>query len=1090
MSLGRSSRSSSPQVFGGIVASVRKRYEEKDPQPTRRDNVSSTMTTINSPRIRREKRGVTAAVVGVAKGGGGGAAGSVRVPTTPGTARRSSARVTPGSVTCASVAAAPLSSAAPPLPLIESSSLLRQPSDSGVSISSSLGAPEEDHLAHPDALEATEATVVELTSAKLKELDEFNKQVIAELASSRSNSLLDVRAGADSVVTAEALELQIKDDANWRTAWKELAGVTPSRRLLQLMRKLQAKWSSSGGRNASEGSAVAHVTVPRADRGGAALPPLSSRPFLKGSALLDSSQKVAVASPSGALVASSNGGSVKAYVNTRSLAELKKDLLKTREKNNELQERDLVICVSSGVGDGWRPLDNVSRRPSMTQPAPMRPLRHHQKSRGDGNQRQLPPSPQVGRRNPSAQNTQVARKQLPPTSPQVSRRQAPASPQMPRKQLPSTPDPVRSRPQSPLPLRKSSSQQINPKPSSSNGARIVPSSPGPSRRSSMDCGPQVIKVQQPITNSPLSTRSVDSRRVTPGLPRPGLVQSPREQVGSPAMTRGRCPQAKSALHNQSGFRTARSQTRDSASRTAQPRGSSQPPQRNGHATPVSISSKLRDDVLAAFGVRLNGVSRTLPRTATPQDMAEFDNRKHSLDSNSSGISGCSQDSLNRSSPSISPRCEPQQPETVSVGMGYSPHAHLHSQVNNCVSPWSDEQETVSTNGTVLLGGPHCHSLHSNDHYLYPPDNHVGANNIHCNRRRSNGGGSSYNDFSCGSSSASSTVSSNVTSKSSQQKKHKSRVHVGGSNDSSALPPDVQLNNAINNNVHSNYRPYKATTISINMGPVIPDTKKHSNHHIHSRNSPHSASRISSGVGKQISVPNSPSLSKRSTPRQPPSLSSKYSSPNKNATPRQSPSMGRQSVSATIAPPASQNNSRSSSKNGSRQPNNSKSQAACEVRKQSSQANDERCSVTAAKLLNQNGVASTTSSRRGSKNSCSNGVPASKDNRTHSTIVTRKEPRGGGAGRKECALSRADNKPVSRLVRQGTFRITADSRGADGQEIMPSIRLRYLMQRANSHTNNNEEDTASSVPSSPEIIHRQHLQVRSFLGSPNKNRNFN
>ncbi|CAL4170176.1 unnamed protein product, partial [Meganyctiphanes norvegica] len=161
-----------------------------------------------------------------------------------------------------------------------------------------------------------------------------------------------------------------------RDAWRELAGVTPSRRLLQLMRRLQDKFGDS------EPSALDHVTYGRSPgvsagtraplkgvfSGGLGAPP---RPGRKAA------PQLAVASNSEALVCS--GGQTRILFNTANLQGLKADLL----NNNGLSPDPLVCLGHSGVpSDQWTQLtldDMTHQKNHPGVPTPVRP--HRSKSR-------------------------------------------------------------------------------------------------------------------------------------------------------------------------------------------------------------------------------------------------------------------------------------------------------------------------------------------------------------------------------------------------------------------------------------------------------------------------------------------------------------------------------------------------------------------------------------------------------------------------------------------------------------------------------------------------------------------------------------
>lgn len=917
------------------------------------------------------------------------------------------------SLSCAGVVASPAPVASvPSSPLCRkrvttttsSSSLLRQASDSGVSITSG---DEETTTASgsssPDG--ASNCSVIELTSAKLKELDEYNRTILAQLAAqtlgdnnSSCSSLLE--AAKAEQVSPEAFD-QIKEDINWKTAWKELAGVTPSRRLLQLMRRLQAKWSGESSSNP-----LSHVTLTRASEGS------SGRPFLKGSALLDGTQRVAVASPSGALVAS-RGGQVRSYVNTGNLRALRQDLIDNTRKTNADQENDLVCLTTDSTNQKWQTIDvnNMTHQREETN-APLRPNRSKARAplgpnMGQRNRMQvdpnLPPSPQLGRRQPPS--PQMSRRIAP--SPVMSRKQAPPSPQTARRQ-PASPLTTRGRPPSPL-----TPQMIQRQVPGSQSIRGQPASPATPRRQSIvsqSNGTQVIRVQPPPSprsqhisarsqppspstqrrnvpsplgdrrasyTSPLPPRSRDTSASrdpfrSPGLP---VCGGPREQMAPPP--RGRCPQARSALHNP---RTARSQTRGDAHKPTL-RGSSQPPVHHRDAGHLNVSSRLRDDVLAAFGVKLN--SRNVPqrnnkqhavlksasaaRVDVPVNPYQYEeDRKLSLDSNSSGISGCSQDSLNiPNDPFYDSYCP--QAEVVSAGMGFSPHAHLHVQQH---SPEPESYTVLSERSS------------SPQEVHHPNKRRITSSRVSSLRPRKSAAPE------CGLSSDCNTVSSCGSSDSNKEnKKHRSRVHLGGDNNSTS--PLIANNDPPRNNI----KPIKATTISINLGPIGP-----------LENTTRLSKKSATAASRQQTA-----SSKRPAPK------------------RSSPS-----------------------------------------RKHSSQERKISESKASRNVINSRTRTPRESIDNDKWNGC-NKVASANGNRALRTALQDRQLR-------TCPPVRDNIRPVSRLVRKGTFRIN-ETRGVNGQDIAPSVRLRYLMQRAHSGEDSSSQPDTSPPSSIYSSTHNTKLQVK-------------
>lgn len=1091
----------SPQVFGGIVASVRKRYEGgaggggsselagvKGVTALHKGAVARGVPPPTSTPGTRRFRATTRLSLNhasVASTPAAAVANAVRVDDTTSSSQSSNIGCSNTSSTASRASPAFGRKASNIFTNASSSNcsspLLRQASDSGVSITSSIGGDEENSICAPaesilssSPQSASDCSVIELTSAKLKELDDFNRQLIAELASqtlrdnssSSCNSLLEAARAEE--VAAEAVN-QIREDTNWKTAWKELAGVTPSRRLLQLMRRLQAKWSSD-----SSNTALAHVTLTRGAEG-------SARPFLRGSALLDSSQRVAVASPSGALVAS-RGGQVRSYVNTNSLSALRQDLINNSKKTNSEQNNDLV-CLTTDSNQKWQTLevDNMTHQRSHVISPPTRPNRIKLRAppvpqynrRGSSPQldHKLPPSPQMMRKQPPS--PQLIRKH--PPSPHMNRSKPP-SPQLPiaqpttphaRRRQPTNPQTIRAQPPSPIISRKQPiSQQpdgtqvirVQPPPSPRLG-RSQPSSQSPFRRSAPS--PQMERVTPlapPRSRDTSINRSSDSlldprsQRSSPGLPRAcGPISSPRELI---APSRGRCPQAKSALHNP---RSARSQTRGDTSRPTH-RGSSQPPapHKDSH---LNMSSKLKQDVLAAFGVKLNGVSRTLPRQLSsssvfndvstvhvPVSPYQYDDeRKLSLESTSSGISGCSEDSFNAANDStVNGYIE--HPEVVTTGMGFSPHAHLHQQASNDSSQFPlplDKRHNINnrsgrqTNGDnvmVLSERSSPSQCQRQEHELQPPpgkrrmsSSRLASSALSQKPHESQTPRAGLSDFTIGSNNSTNSSGSNDSNK--ENKKHRSRVHLGGDNPSPIGNNDVSRNN-FNNAITNGNKPIKATTISINMGPVQQ----------HMYGAP--VTRTSHRQSKQ-----SPSSS-----RQSPSIRSSATS--KTSSPVKKPSQERRSISNNNNTDIITKANRSTmGKEGLRK--NSRDDISDMKWNGGGGGGNKSCNTSA----NSSRQCSSVSSSSGRRDTVTNNR-VSRDDRT---------------------TLRRDYKPVSRLVRKGTFRIV-ETRGENGQDITPSIRLRYLMQRAQSGDDSSSSQPDTSPPSPTQLdllaapIHDQQVRI--------------
>ncbi|XP_047479540.1 serine/threonine-protein kinase CST20-like isoform X8 [Penaeus chinensis] len=392
-----------------------------------------------------------------------------------------------------------------------------------------------------------------------------------------------------------------------RDAWRELAGVTPSRRLLQLMRRLQEKLGDTVP------SVLDHVTFGRSPA-----PRSGKRSPLKDSSLFNNpgqhqQQQLAVASPSGALVC--GGGHVRTFVNTSQLPDLRDDLL----NNNSVAQNPLVCLAKSGAPSAeWHQLPH----PDMTQ---------------------------------QKENVMVS----PPVRPHRSKsRKRTGSPSKER----------RSSEQQPLRARDNSCAR------ESDHPRIRDSSAARERDSSQQRGRHASRPRD-MSRS----RQENDKRARDSSP----VRTPRESLGLP---RGR-------------DRTNRSQARDlpplSGDRSRAPRGISQPPPSNtlprahdprhhlrahhGHTLETTkpkqagSGSKFKPDVLSALTARLMPGSNMLrtppvakkkPPSARPGTGASKgrgrekrytsgaesepelgcgldDGRKMSTDSSSSGVSGSS-----------------------------------------------------------------------------------------------------------------------------------------------------------------------------------------------------------------------------------------------------------------------------------------------------------------------------------------------------------------------------------------------------------------------------------------------------------------
>ncbi|XP_045105900.1 uncharacterized protein LOC123501242 [Portunus trituberculatus] len=175
-----------------------------------------------------------------------------------------------------------------------------------------------------------------------------------------------------------------------REAWRELAGVTPSRRLLQLMRRLQEKVGDTVP------SILDHVTFGRspAPRAGKRSPLKDSSLFNTATPPQHKQQQLAVATACGALV--SGGGQVRTFFNTSSLPGLREDLL----NNNAGAGQDAPVCLArpGGPRAQWRQLphpdsaDMTQMKENVAVAAPVRQYRNKS--------RQRPPSPAGERRTP------------------------------------------------------------------------------------------------------------------------------------------------------------------------------------------------------------------------------------------------------------------------------------------------------------------------------------------------------------------------------------------------------------------------------------------------------------------------------------------------------------------------------------------------------------------------------------------------------------------------------------------------------------------------------------------------------------------
>ena len=1027
-----------PHISGGIVAKARKKYENATPPSPSKTFTRSVATPVNRGfGGTTENRNVNA--IGRSSGGKG------RVPATT-TARGTGIHHAKGkevspplcrdSVASGSVRRVRVVSSRPPSsPAARrcqdissvvrynptsncSTSLLRQASDSGVSITSSS---DEDNF-RPSSLTLDSSTnpaqgspttrspsvdisTNEITSETLKDLDIFNQQLLAEFAAENfdgTDSCLSRLEAATAVEVAKQTNNTVGDDGAWKTAWKELSGVTPSRRLLQLMRRLQSNWTSSSENN----SALAHVTLSRS--GGDSR--TGVRPFLRGSALLDNSQKVAVASPSGALVAS-RGGQVRSYVNTKSLPALREDLLRNADKSNSEQNRDLV-CLSTDSSQNWQ-VDNMThqRHSPPTRPNRMKgratmPLQYGKVAVSPCVDRKTSPCPQTtvkkqpqspivarkspmnGQRNVKPQNNvndistrypassaikiipqNVSSTRVQTPSPSLSRRTATPSESrspMPRSQLPPSPSTVRHTPPSPSNFRRNIRETPTQSPMADRKFPVIPSA----RSRDQSRSRHVASLEPGFRQSPA------------GLPK---ASAPREHLTS----RSRCPQASSNVYHHP--RNARSQTRKEVPKAQLRSTSSQPPVRRQDPN-MSMSSKLKQDVLSAFGVKLNGASRPSPKKqvvvhhhrSVASKFAEspkfaqiatapvhlspclYDNdeeRKLSLESTSSGISGCSRDTPNREHTSF------ENENNSYNGTGPSLHSHIFDDESSSDtytrypgSGLNDTESLYSNNSSIksaVLSERSTLSHYDNDLVIYENEPSLSSPKLPSNPRRSpqnvvrNVGRP--------------TVVNTIGSKNKENKKHKSRVHLGGD----GTTCNVNTNNLINNSNKN----IKATTISINMGPVqafsapVARSRKASPATLLPSNSP----LLPKKIGQVINFSRDQSVGDRRNPTVP--------TINKTS---KAPKANNKSITH-VSPNKSKDNSKISP---------------CVP------PHDTRTKEIKENVINQR---------------------KSRDNRS---------------------LCRDSSKPVSRLVRKGTFRVV-EGRGDQEQDITPSLRLRYLMHRANS-----------------------------------------
>ncbi|XP_042873704.1 uncharacterized protein LOC122254191 isoform X2 [Penaeus japonicus] len=277
-----------------------------------------------------------------------------------------------------------------------------QSSDSGLWTSSSFGGGEQpsggpspgSSSPSPPPSPPSPRLPGELNTETLRQLDLLNKNILADFARKLQESedveaLQDEGAGLGSGTFSRSRSSKRRRPPcggsgerppsgsgragvfDLRDAWRELAGVTPSRRLLQLMRRLQEKLGDTVP------SVLDHVTFGRSPA-----PRSGKRSPLKDSSLFNNpgqqqQQQLAVASPSGALVC--GGGHVRTFVNTSQLPELRDDLL----NNNSVAQDPLVCLAKSGAPSAqWHQLphpDMTQQKENVMVPPPVRP--HRSKSR-------------------------------------------------------------------------------------------------------------------------------------------------------------------------------------------------------------------------------------------------------------------------------------------------------------------------------------------------------------------------------------------------------------------------------------------------------------------------------------------------------------------------------------------------------------------------------------------------------------------------------------------------------------------------------------------------------------------------------------
>nr|XP_053646696.1 uncharacterized protein LOC128698495 isoform X2 [Cherax quadricarinatus] len=291
-----------------------------------------------------------------------------------------------------------------------------QSSDSGLwtSSSSSGGVEHPSHVVPTPGSSDTRRAATQLNTDKLRQLDLLNKKNFADflhqLHTEEGEALTDQVPGLSSG-TADGSEsgsrrrggggqgergaggvLEVRD------AWRELAGVTPSRRLLHLMRRLQEKVGHTVP------SVLDHITLGRSLHA-----PSGRRSPLKDSSFFNSpGQQLAVATPSGALVCA--GGQVRTLVNTSHLRGLRDDLL----NNNTVAEDPLVCLAKCGTSSAqWHRLphpdsaDMTQQKENVIVPPPVRPHRSRSRKRAASGSKERRASDQVPRARDRSRLSQV-----------------------------------------------------------------------------------------------------------------------------------------------------------------------------------------------------------------------------------------------------------------------------------------------------------------------------------------------------------------------------------------------------------------------------------------------------------------------------------------------------------------------------------------------------------------------------------------------------------------------------------------------------------------------------------------------------------